>query len=273
MLNLKKYSHFFVLALVAVFVASCEKRDEALTTDFETKRASSEKLVTEVNEGLTRMEGEHAGMMRDLDSAARTSKDTARVGGVREEMNRHMEQATRVRALVDSVSAYTSVKAENDDQLRAANDRLGTHHDDLMNEWKTLTDQHAKLQQDILSFSVNAAGQAAGDSAKVAAGGTNNNGGSTTTGGSGTVRQAPKGNTPGATPNASGGGSNSGSSSGGTRRGPSGNTPGEVAKPSGGGSQSGSGTSSGTSSGTGTRRAPKNNTPGEAGSSSGGGTK
>jgi hypothetical protein len=267
MLNLKKYSHFFILALVAVFVASCEKRDEALTTDFETKRASAEKLVTEVNEGLTRMESEHAGMMRDLDSASRVSKDTAKVGGVREEMNRHMEQATRVRALVDSVSAYTGVKAENDDQLRAANDRLGAHHDDLMNEWKTLQDQHAKLQQDILSFSVNAAGQAAGDSAKAAinnATGGNNN---TATGGSstgGAVRKTPTGKTPGATPNQSGG-----SSTTGTRKMPSGNTPGEKANPSGG--TQGSSQSTGTSGGA--RRMPPGNTQGQAPSTSGTGTK
>src|SRR5688572_31376791 len=160
MINLKKYSHFFLLAVLAVFAASCEKRDANLTTDFESKKASADKLVTEVNEGLTRMETEHADMMSDLDSAGKASKDTAKVNGVREDMARHMEQSARVKALVDSVSVYKAITPENDDQMKAANDRLGTLVDDLTSEWKTLQDQHAKLQQDILSFSVSAAGDA-----------------------------------------------------------------------------------------------------------------
>jgi hypothetical protein len=169
MLNLKKYSHFFLLAALAIFASSCEKRDANLTTDFESKKASADKLVTEVNEGLARMEGEHASMMSDLDSAGKASKDSSKVNGVREDMNRHMEQAARVKALVDSVSVYKAVTPENDDQMKAANDRLGTHVEDLTTEWKTLQDQHAKLQQDILSFSVSAAGDAVVDSAKAAA--------------------------------------------------------------------------------------------------------
>ncbi|HET6512419.1 MAG TPA: hypothetical protein VFH43_09525 [Candidatus Kapabacteria bacterium] len=178
MLNLKKYSHFFLLAVLAVFVASCEKRDANLTTDFESKKASADKLVTEVNEGLARMEGEHASMMSDLDSAGKASKDSSRVNGVREDMNRHMEQASRVKALVDSVSVYKAITAENDEQMKAANDRLGTHFDDLSSEWKTLQDQHAKLQQDIQGFAVTAAGDAVVDSANAA----NNNGTGTGTG-------------------------------------------------------------------------------------------
>lgn len=195
MLNLKKYSHFVLLAVLAVFVASCEKRDESLMTDFESKKASADKLVTEVNEGLTKMDAEHAGMMRDLDSAGRASKDSSKVNGIREDMNRHVEQVTKVKALVDSVKTYTAVTAENDEQLRAANDRLGTHFDDLSNEWKTLQDQHAKLTQDIQGFAVNAAGQAVVDSAKAASTVKNNTPAkpSTTT----PSRTAPTNNTPG----------------------------------------------------------------------------
>src|SRR6476620_2360826 len=170
MLNLKKYSHFFLLAVLAIFAASCEKRDANLTTDFESKKASADKLVTEVNEGLARMDNEHASMMSDLDSAGKASKDSSRVNGVREDMNRHMEQIARVKALVDSVSVYKAVTPENDDQMKAANDRLGTHFDDLSSEWKTLQDQHAKLQQDIQGFAVTAAGDAVIDSANTANG-------------------------------------------------------------------------------------------------------
>lgn len=203
MINLKKYSHFFLLAVLAVFVASCEKRDESLMTDFESKKASADKLVTEVNEGLTKMEADHAGMMSDLDSAGRASKDSSKVNGLREDMSRHMEQATKVKALVDSVKTYTAVTAENDEQLRAANDRLGTHFDDLSNEWKTLQDQHASLQQGIQGFAVSAAGQAVVDSAKEATGAVrtapkNNTPGAPRNTGSDAVRTPPKNNTPGA---------------------------------------------------------------------------
>lgn len=201
MLNLKKYSHFFLLAALAIFAASCEKRDANLTTDFESKKASADKLVTEVNEGLARMDGEHASMMSDLDSAGKASKDTSKVSGVREDMNRHMEQAARVKALVDSVSIYKAMTPENDDQMKAANDRLGTHFDDLSSEWKTLQDQHAKLQQDIQNFAVNAAGVAVVDSAKAAnADGTKANG----TGTKGAVRPAPSKSSGGATPKTTG---------------------------------------------------------------------
>ncbi len=198
MLNLKKYSHFFLLAVLAVFVASCEKRDANLTTDFESKKASADKLVTEVNEGLARMDGEHANMMSDLDSAGKASKDTSRVNGVREDMTRHMEQAARVKALVDSVSVYKAITAENDEQMKAANDRLGTHFDDLSSEWKTLQDQHAKLQQDIQGFAVSAAGVAVVDSANAA-------------NGTGTaVRPAPSKNSGGADRNPTGTGTGTG---------------------------------------------------------------
>lgn len=209
MLNLKKYSHFFLLAVLAVFVASCEKRDANLTTDFESKKASADKLVTEVNEGLARMDAEHAGMMSDLDSAGKASKDSSRVNAVREDMNRHMEQTARVKALVDSVSVYKAITAENDEQLKAANDRLGTHFDDLSSEWKTLQDQHAKLQQDIQGFAVAAAGDAVVDSAKAAA----DNGAATTSksgSGTGTKNPAPAKNSGGADRNSTKSGTGTG---------------------------------------------------------------
>lgn len=177
--NLKHYSRLAVMALLMVVVASCAKRDENLVTDYESKKASAEKLITEVNEGLTRMETEHAAMMKDLDSAGKASKDSNRVNAINEDMKRHMEQSSKVKALVDSVKTYTTATTDNDDQLRAANDRLGTHFDDLSNEWKTLQDQHAKLQQDIQDFAVGAAGDAVVDSARVASGGTSGTGGST----------------------------------------------------------------------------------------------
>jgi hypothetical protein len=209
MLNLKKYSHFFLLAVLAVFAASCEKRDANLTTDFESKKASADKLVTEVNEGLARMDNEHASMMSDLDSAGKASKDSSRVNAVREDMNRHMEQTARVKALVDSVSVYKAVTPENDEQMKAANDRLGTHVDDLTSEWKTLQDQHAKLQQDIMGFSVKAAGDAVIDSANAATGSTDAKGTGTAT------RPTPAKNSGGADRNSTGTGSSSGT---GTKR-------------------------------------------------------
>lgn len=184
MQQLQKYSHLVLLVLLTVFVASCNKRDENLATDYESKKASADKLITEVNEGLTRMEPEHADMMKDLDSAGLASKDSAKVNSIKEEMNRHMEQAAKVKALVDSVKAAMTLTTDNDDQLRAANDALGTHFDDLTSEWKALQDQHAKMQQDIQSFAVNAAGDAVVDSARLASGGTT----TTTTGGGAAVK-------------------------------------------------------------------------------------
>lgn len=220
MLNLKKYSHFFLFVGLAIFASSCEKRDANLTTDFESKKASADKLVTEVNEGLTRIDAEHADMMGDLDSAGKASKDSSKVKNVQEEMTRHMEQEARVKALVDSVSVYKAMTAENDEQMRAANDKLGTHFDDLSNEWKTYQDQHAKLQQDIQSFAVNAAGDAVIDSAKVANSG--NSGTGLTPGKTGTPAQPSKNS--GGTPRKSSGGTTTGgvkqpaNNSGGTPR-------------------------------------------------------
>jgi hypothetical protein len=170
MLNLKHYSRMAVMALLVVVVASCAKRDENLVTDYESKKASADKLITEVNEGLARMEAEHASMMRDLDSAGDASKDSARANAIRQDMTRHTDQSNKVKALVDSVKTYTTASTDNDEQLREANDRLGTHFDDLSNEWKTLQDQHAKLQQDIQDFAVGAAGDAVIDSARAAGG-------------------------------------------------------------------------------------------------------
>jgi len=254
MYNLKKYSHFFLLAVLAVFVASCEKRDANLTTDFESKKASADKLVTEVNEGLSRMETEHADMMSDLDSAGKASKDSARVNGVREDMTRHMEQSARVKALVDSVSVYKAMTPENDDQMRAANDRLGTHFDDLSNEWKTLQDQHAKLQQDIQGFAVNAAGEAVLDSAKAAA---DNAAGKATP-----SRSTPAKNTGGTPRNPSGSGEVK-------RPVPTNNTPGVPRT-----STSTGGTGTSTETGTGTRKAPAKSSGGVERQSTGtGGTK
>lgn len=255
MLNLKKYSHFFLLALIAVFAASCEKRDANLTTDFESKKASADKLVTEVNEGLTRMETEHADMMSDLDSAGKISKDSSRINGVREDMTRHMEQTARVKALVDSVSVYKAMTPENDEQMRAANDRLGTHFDDLSSEWKTLQDQHAKLQQDIQSFAVNAAGDAVLDSANAAINAAKGTGTKTTT--TTTTRTGPAKNT-GGTPRSSTG-------TGGVQR------PGP-AKNTGGTPRSTSSTGTGTTTETGSRQEPAKSSGGETRQSSGGAT-
>ena len=156
---------FLVIAGVVfagTMLASCNKKDEALITDFNAKKASADKLVADANSSSATMKADHQAWLAKLDVAAKAPKaDTAKINGFRQDIRKHEEDMSKDMALVDSVKFYENAPAETNEQMKAANENLGKQFDDLSAKWKTLSDAHAKLGADITAFLGGSAAQKA----------------------------------------------------------------------------------------------------------------
>jgi hypothetical protein len=169
MLKITRNAKVASLFVLAFFVASCAKRDENLITDYNAKKASAETLITEVNTGMEKMKTDHAAWEAKLtEASAVKGADTARINGFKNDIAKHNEEAAKLPALVDSTKLYTNASTDNDESLKFANDRLTENFDDLNNQWKSVMDEHHRLESDITAFLVNNAGDASKDSTKAA---------------------------------------------------------------------------------------------------------
>jgi hypothetical protein len=144
---------FVALALAGTSMIGCNKKDDTLINDYNTKKAAADKLAADATTGATSMKADHQKWMPILDSAAKLpDADTAKIAGFRQQMATHETEITAALADVDSIKLYDNVSADDNAKLVTANDRLGANMDDLTNKWKTLTDSHTKLQSDIMAM-------------------------------------------------------------------------------------------------------------------------
>ena len=143
------------LLALGLFVAGatltgCNKKDENLMTDFNAKKAAADKLITEITTSSATMKTDHQKFMADLDNCAKMPGcDTASANASRQEIRKTEEDMTKVMALVDSVKIYENGPTDNNDNLKATNDRLGANFDDLSSKWKALIDENTKTAADV----------------------------------------------------------------------------------------------------------------------------
>ncbi len=153
-----------VLAL-GFIAAACAKKDEALETDYNTKKATAQKLVDDVTAGMATMKADHAAIAAQLDSAAKTAKaDTAKIAEFKKHEATHEEGIAALNAGIDSVKMYMNVTSDKP-EFKNADERLGANTDDLSNKWKAMTEGHAAMKAEIAGF---LAGTASGAKAEAA---------------------------------------------------------------------------------------------------------
>jgi hypothetical protein len=153
--NLSRYAlaAFVALALAGTSMIGCNKKDETLINDYNTKKAAADKLMADATAGATSMKADHQKWMSVLDSAVKLpNADTAKIAGFRQQIATHETEITAALADADSIKLYDNVSTDDNAKLVAANDRLGANMDDLNNKWKALTDSHSKLQSDIMAM-------------------------------------------------------------------------------------------------------------------------
>lgn len=166
-LNMKlRYSLVLVAGLTLASVG-CNKRDQNVETNYNAEKASAETLISQINTDMTQMKTDHQQWTTTLaDAAKKPGADTSKINSIMNRMKQHETDANNVMVLVDSVKQYMNVTSDNNDQLKAANDRLSANVNDLQSKWKSLQDDHASLKTDVEGFAVNAAGDAVKDTAK-----------------------------------------------------------------------------------------------------------
>ena len=159
--------------MLGLFIASCgQKRDEALVTDFNSKKSDADKLMTQMNDGAKSMAADHAAWTAKLDSAAKAGADQAKVDGFKAEMKKMEDQGKAGSAMADSLKAYSNAKIETNDQLKTAIAGLSANLTAANAMSSGMMDAHKKLGADIMAFlsgGTAAATEAPKDGAKKAA--------------------------------------------------------------------------------------------------------
>ncbi|GEM_PF-2231834 len=161
MISLRKATLLLTVAAFSFGLASCSKRNTELETDYATKKASAETLIGQINTSMNTMKSDHDQWMKSLaDAAAKPGADTSKLGSLKSDLQKHMNDMNTIMALEDSVKAYMNATPDQGDAFKNADDRLGTNFNDLNDKWKAFQDAHTNLQKDIQQFAVNTAGNA-----------------------------------------------------------------------------------------------------------------
>lgn len=153
MLHTKNTVFYATLVAVGFFASSCSKKDEALETDYTNKKATADRLISDVTTGMGQMKTEHAALAAQLDSVAKTpNADTAKINEFRAHEAKHEDASAAVMTAVDSVKMYMNVSPDKADQYKYADERLGVNTDDLQGKWKAYQDAHNVLKTEVMAW-------------------------------------------------------------------------------------------------------------------------
>jgi chromosome segregation ATPase len=170
MITFHKVSLYATLAIFAVGLAACSKRNPELETDYATKKASAETLIGQIDAAKSGMMADHDNWMKTLtDASAKPGADTSKINSLKNDLNKHMADGQAIAALEDSVKAYMNATPDQGDAFKNADDRLGTNFNDLNDKWKSFQDAHANLQKNIQQMAVTTAGAPMKDSTRAQA--------------------------------------------------------------------------------------------------------
>jgi len=162
---MNKFQKLSLVAAVAALsfgASSCTKKNTELETDYNSKKASAQTLIDQIDKSTPTMMTEHDQWMKSLnDAAMKPGADTSKINSLKNDMNQHMADGTAIKALEDSVKAYMNATPDQGDAFKNADDRLGTNFNDLDSKWKSFQDKHASLGKSIGDLAVTTSGDAA----------------------------------------------------------------------------------------------------------------
>ncbi|MFI5263342.1 MAG: hypothetical protein ACHQM6_02375 [Candidatus Kapaibacterium sp.] len=160
-------SMMFALTL-SFFLVSCgAKKDEALVTEFNSKKTDADKMVADMTDHSKTMMADHAAWSAKLDSAGKLpGADMAKIGGFKDAMKKMEDQGKSGSAIMDSLKSYGSAKTETNDQLKAAIAGLDANMAAAKSMGDMMMDAHKKLGDDITAFLGGGAPAASAEPAK-----------------------------------------------------------------------------------------------------------
>lgn len=151
----KQYSILSVMfaLMLGLFISSCgQKRDEALVTEYNSKKTEADSLTQKMmNEGKMMM-ADHAAWSAKLDAAAKTGADTAKIAWFKGEMKKMEDHGKMGSSAIDSLKYYSDAKVETNDQLKAAIAGLNANLAICNTMCMGMMDAHKKLGADITAF-------------------------------------------------------------------------------------------------------------------------
>ncbi|MBS1904654.1 MAG: hypothetical protein JSS75_13185 [Bacteroidetes bacterium] len=154
---MKKHFSFFSLLFVfalGITLASCgAKRDEALVTEFNAKKAEADKVIGDDTKQAQQMMDDHKAWLAKLDEAAKAPKaDTAKIAAFKAEIKKMDDMMPAMNAMHDSLKAYANAKTETNDELKAAIAGLNAQLSACTSSASKAMDDHKKLGADITAF-------------------------------------------------------------------------------------------------------------------------
>ncbi len=143
----------FALTL-SFFLVSCgAKKDEALVTDFNSKKTEADKMIAQMGDASKMMMTDHAAWTAKLDDAAKLPKaDTVKIAGFKAAMKKMEDDGKAASPWIDSLKAYENAKTDNNDQLKAAIAGLDATLAKCNTTCNGMMDAHKKLGADITAF-------------------------------------------------------------------------------------------------------------------------
>ncbi|MEP7235693.1 MAG: hypothetical protein ABI778_10385 [Ignavibacteriota bacterium] len=152
----KQYSILSVMFALTLsfFLVSCgAKKDEALVTEFNSKKTEADKMISDMQDHMKMMSADHAAWSAKLDTAAKLpGADMAKIAGFKDAMQKMEDQAKGGSAIMDSLKAYSNAKTDNNDQLKAAIAGLDANMAAAKSMGDMVMASHAKLGADITAF-------------------------------------------------------------------------------------------------------------------------
>jgi len=152
----KQYSilSMMVVLTLSFLLTSCgAKKDEALVTEFNSKKTDADKMIADMQDHSKMMMADHAAWSAKLDSAGKLpGADMAKINGFKDAMKKMEDQGKAGGAIMDSLKAFGSAKTETNDQLKAAIAGLDANMAAAKSMGDMMMDSHKKLGADIMAF-------------------------------------------------------------------------------------------------------------------------
>ncbi len=151
--QLAVFSLLFAVALSFTLMSCGSKRDEALVTEFNSKKTEADKVIADAQNQAKQMMDDHKAWMAKLDSAAKAPKaDTTKIAGFKAAITAMDAAGAGMNAMMDSIKAAGNAKTETNDQLKAAIAGLDAQLAAFNSSTKKMMDDHKKLGADITTF-------------------------------------------------------------------------------------------------------------------------
>jgi hypothetical protein len=154
MKKLSILSLMFAVTLSFVLASCGGKKDEALVAEYNAKKMAADSLMKVMDNGSKMMMTDDAAWSAKLDDAGKAGADAAKIADFKAQMKKmeDMGKAPDMTAMMDSLHAAMNMKAETNDQMKAAIASMDAAMSKCNMSCNMMMDSHKKLGTDITAF-------------------------------------------------------------------------------------------------------------------------